>query len=104
MGKSFEPIRADGDVWHYGDEDVKGRWGWIAEAGVKGEITFPVETVSGRIIVEYLGTYENIGTATCWLDQELSSTCPLDGFWSHRFSQPKMSIMKADGPPGKHNL
>lgn len=56
-----EPVVNRG--WVFKEE--KGKYGWIALPGEPKEIAFTVKTHIGRVILEFLMTYEDIGNATC---------------------------------------
>jgi hypothetical protein len=62
------PAHVAGGSWVYA-EDTPRKPGWISRPGkAGGQISFDVETRVGEVIVEYLATYTNIGTATCSVD------------------------------------
>jgi len=89
-------------------EDVKGKPGWISGDRTKGgDISFKVETHSGWIQVEFLGTYEDIGHVTVWLDDweptHLNS-CNLDGYWPDHMSQSRFALLRTGLRPGNHSL
>lgn len=93
--------------WHYG-VDVKGKpGGWLATVGApSGVIEFPVRTYAGWIQIEFLKTYENIGSIKCWTEyHDLSSNaCDIDGQWASHVSMPGFYYMKTKLGPGVHQL
>jgi len=112
----FRPTSDIGGRWRFG-EDVPGKPGWLAEGGFvgdtklaverDGEISFDVWTQEGWVQVEFLGTYENIGFVSVWLDDEEprdDNSCHLDGFWLEHSSQSRFSLMKTKLAPGAHSL
>ena len=79
--------------------DSKSKYGWIAQPGVEGEIRFQVETCLGQVFVEYLRTYENIGSATCQAGS--GPSVELEGFIGERVSISGFGRLQAepiDGP------
>jgi len=104
---AFVPVSHDHHVWTF-REDVPGKPGWIAGTTHRGgDISFSVETRSGWIQVEFLGTYENIGYVTVWLDDEAPAevdSCTLDGFWPERTSQSRFALLRTGLAPGRHTL
>lgn len=101
------PVEKDTSVWSFG-EDVPGKPGWLAAAhGTPGDIAFPVRTAEGLLQVEFLGTYEHIGSMTCWLDAgepSQGNSCRLDGLWRERVSMSRFAHMRTGLPPGQHIL
>merc|ERR1712217_71438 len=87
--------------------DRKGKAGWVANEGVSGKIGFTLATHKGSIQVEVLGTYENIGSVTCWLDEaepHIGNECRLDGLWRDKVSLSRFYYMRTSLPSGRHIL
>jgi len=106
----------EGSIWKF-TEDVFGKPGWVADGGDvasgkavinrRGEISFDITTHSGWIQVEYLGSYENIGFVSVWLDKKEpieENSCRLDGLWLEHSSQSRYSLMRTTLAPGNHTL
>lgn len=109
---SFKPSVVDDDAWFFG-ADVPGKpQGWIARSkdaepeSKPGNLVFNVETRSGWIQMEYLGTYQNIGFVDVWLDDHVphNDGCQVDGHWADHTSQSKFSLLKTGLGPGNHTL
>lgn len=65
-GEDDFKIRSTGN-WKF-EEDVPGKPGWIAPAGDPTELVFAdIPIQSGGMLIEFLKTYENIGSTTCML-------------------------------------
>jgi len=98
----FAPVAHD-RAWIF-EEDVPGKPGWIARASEPaGEISFTVGTKVGWLQVEFLATYEHIGSVSLWLESSTSETCLLDGLWTDKSSQSRFALMKV-GSAGNHTL
>jgi len=85
--------------WHFG-EDHAGKPGWLAEAnGDQHEIVFDI-LISKAVHIEYLRSYDNIGSATCNLE---GSTEPLklEGLWDTCASLSDHSVMELAKPTKK---
>jgi hypothetical protein len=97
-GPEAFPARVAGNSWVYA-EDVPGQPGWISRpsaTGGAGTISFAVGTHFGEVIVEYLTTYTNIGTATCSVDG--GPPVKLDGRTDEKVSVG--SFRKIEAPAG----
>lgn len=101
-------IGHDEEVWSYGKDVLTKPSGWIAhDAAAAGDISFEVWTLQGWIQIEFLGTYEGVGSATCWLDTPepgLGNECVLHGLWEHRYSLARLVHMRTGLPSGRHVL
>jgi hypothetical protein len=77
--------------------DVEGKPGWVANATKQGEIQFKVKTAkeAGSVILEYLTTYEGIGSAECRLDDGEPQT--LNGKVTAKASLGKIAVFNAVG-------
>jgi len=71
-------------------EDTPGKLGWIAE-GKDNTITFPIHVNHGQLTIEFLSTYDNIGSAYCSIDAE--DLCEIQGFWNHKSSQSNFATL-----------
>jgi len=101
---TFKPV--DNVGWEFG-EDVKGKPGWIAKKGPPGEISFSVPMAKGEIKVEYLRSYENIGTTICQLENSSGNklgTLELPGLWDLQSSLSVYAEMSLQVEPGDHML
>merc|ERR1719284_992778 len=88
-------------------EDVPGKPGWIASPKAAGKITFEMNSSQGWIALEVLKTYENIGSAVCWLDAREpgpGNECHVPGLWPERSSQSVVAFMRTFLPAGRHEL
>merc|ERR1719161_577008 len=103
-GKESFPVKSAGN-WTF-HEDVPGKPGWIAPKGSPKEIVFadiPIEV--GGLTIQYLQTYENIGTLTCVLEQKKTEvkSMTLNGLWEERVSETETSQF-LDIPKGTYDL
>mmetsp|Transcript_26036 Transcript_26036/g.81172 ORF Transcript_26036/g.81172 Transcript_26036/m.81172 type:complete len:261 (+) Transcript_26036:499-1281(+) len=109
LGQASFAATSDDRAWFFG-EDVPGKpQGWITgmRSQLPGDLSFKVQTRTGWIQVEYLGTYQKIGYVDMWLDDMVPSEvnhCQLDGLWDDHTSQSKFSLLKTDVAPGTHTL
>lgn len=58
--------------WNY-TEDSSGKPGWIAAEGAPHDIVFAMNTSGSdhsAVLMEYLFTYEHVGSIQCWLDAD----------------------------------
>lgn len=68
----FPAVTSEHSAWAFG-EDVRGKPGWIANwNGTSGDadIGFDVELALGFVRLEYLSTYTDVGSVTCWIQGE----------------------------------
>lgn len=103
-GEKAFPVKSAGQ-WVF-KEDRAGKPGWIASEGSPTEIVFtglPIEM--GRLTIEYLQTYENIGDLTCTLEKDNTQvkSITLNGLWKEQVSLTSNSQL-ADIPKGKYDL
>jgi len=66
VGPAAFPAFVQGRGWVYA-EDRAEKPGWIAREGRQGQISFEVSTRLGKVVVEYLRSYTDVGTAVCWV-------------------------------------
>lgn len=82
-------------------EDRPGKLGWVAAgaAASTGALTFeasPVELpAGGKLTVAYLRSYEGMGRARLWLDDDYERALTLNGTWAAPTSQTDLAIVGA---------
>ena len=123
-------VSANSSKWRLG-ADRPGKYGWIANeepqiplvpkvnkvhrrwptlkqygryAELKpGEIVFLVRLTGGLIFLEYLSSYENIGSATCQLEDmeqnPLGAAVKIDALWSEKVSITTRVTLEAEKIP-----
>jgi len=85
--------------WRFG-EDRPGKPGWLAEAnGKQHEIVFDIP-VSKAVHIEYLRSYENMGSVTCNLEGS-KDALELEGLWNNCASLGDHSVMQLAAPTKK---
>eukprot|EP00438_Fugacium_kawagutii_P015503 Skav201351 [mRNA] locus=scaffold2643:69267:73622:+ [translate_table: standard] len=105
-GSSFPALVGNSSKWHLG-ADRPGKFGWIANEepaiqAPKGsvpakhaeipntDIVFPLRLSAGTVFLDHLASYENIGSATCQLEnlkgELLGPAVKIDALWSNRYS------------------
>jgi len=102
-GEKTFPVKSAGQ-WAF-QEDRPGKPGWIAPVGEPQEIVFtglPIKV--GGLTIEYLQTYENIGSLNCTLEKPgTQKSITLNGLWEERVSLKSVS-QTLDIAPGKYDL
>ena len=82
-------------------EDRPGKLGWVAAgaAASTGALTFeasPIELpAGGKLTVAYLRSYEGMGRARLWLDDDYERALTLNGTWAAPTSQTDLAIVGA---------
>ncbi|CAK0819100.1 unnamed protein product [Prorocentrum cordatum] len=97
-------FRAEVDTtgaWVYA-QDVEGKPGWICRPGATGSISFQLETVLGDVYLEYLQSYDNIGSVTCRIDD--SADVFLDALIQEKVSAQAFVPIATNLSAGKHTL
>ena len=79
-------------------EDRPGKLGWITEgAAPRDPLGFEAPAAAlppgARLTVAYLRSYEGMGTARVWLDDDRSAGVTLNGTWSSPTSQTDLAIL-----------
>merc|ERR1719161_2820936 len=104
-----KPAWTESKKWQL-KEDVKGKMGWIADAtGKQEEITFKNVALGkkGRVNIEFLQSYQDLGKATCKLVNKKGTAgeLQLDGIWPIRSSQLSYAKLNTkNAPPGLYDL
>lgn len=93
---SFPAIVEDAS-WSYA-EDVPNKPGWISRVNSTGRIIFTLQTDIGKVAIEYLQTYTDVGTAVCWLGMGAMYT--LDARIDQRVSVSTVGIISSDVKEG----
>ncbi|CAE8628492.1 unnamed protein product [Polarella glacialis] len=109
----FPPFPAavgDSSTWAFG-EDVPGKPGWIANlhgaANQDQDIVFDVILGFGRVRIDFLSSYENVGSATCWLEGQdsVKTRVRINGLWKQKVSiASSVWMMTNSSAPELHHL
>ncbi|CAE8700589.1 unnamed protein product [Polarella glacialis] len=97
-------------AWAFG-EDVARKPGWIANLNgtaswLDQDIIFDVQLGFGMVRIDYLSTYRNVGSATCWLQgQESVSGVRMNGLWTKHVSLASSAWVRSNSSTkGLHHL
>lgn len=88
-----KPMRADGFTCY---ADRPGKRGWIGAGSSRRQATITFEmplSTQGSLVAAYLRSYEGVGRALVWLDDDSDVAQPLDGLWASRTSQVDISAL-----------
>merc|ERR1712048_1169644 len=104
----FPAASVNNSAWYFGMDRI-GKWGWIANPGHLGEIAFHVRTdgnAGSAILVEALGSYANMGSTQCQLDNNSALRWTLNGSVPQvKVSQAKLWRLSTERvQPGKYLL
>ncbi|CAE8705716.1 unnamed protein product [Polarella glacialis] len=110
-GLSRFPARVgNNSAWAFG-EDVARKPGWIANLNgtaswLDQDIIFDVKLGLGMVRIDYLSTYRNVGSATCWLQgQESVSSVRMNGLWTKPVSLASSAWVRSNSSAqGLHHL
>ena len=84
------------------DEDRPGKLGWVAAGGAAstGTLSFEASAIElpagGKLTVAYLRSYEGMGRARLWLDDDHDRALTLNGTWAAPTSQTDLAIVGAE--------
>ncbi|KJE01198.1 hypothetical protein I311_05168 [Cryptococcus gattii NT-10] len=67
--------------------------------------TVKLTTTVGNIEVHYLRSYQyNLGSAKCWVDDEIDKAIRLDGYWKEPYNIGRAATIRTNLSPGEHTL
>ena len=91
------------DGWEYVDES-HGKWGWISTRP-GATLTLALQPATGRVILSYLRSYSNIGTASVWITAEpgnwKSPQHTIAAWWDRPFSTFELTQLPAELFPSR---
>ncbi|OXG45645.1 hypothetical protein C359_00332 [Cryptococcus neoformans Bt120] len=68
-------------------------------------VTFNLTTAIGNIEIHYLRSYQyNLGSAKCWIDEDVDKAVRLDGYWKEHYNIGRAATIGSNLTPGEHKL